>query len=1206
MIESDLKYTKNFFGLEENIDKIIDVFDKYNFYDVMRAVYCINLYIHNRSALTTQMRLNLALTLCKKTGTLKINNYNEFSKFFKEIKLYTNIGIFDDLILEDFGEIKFKYNSKTYCTIIGTGYNAVYAQLYFLEPLAHITKMSSSVEKIIKYNSDNINYFKEVNASDGDARKRFILPPCKLFTKVKRYFKEIDFLENKELFEIVDGKSDCIEDKYFIIFDSKYFPLYNTAILINLFNKLYSDLSDDEKNMVVENGIYSSLHDLSILDQGDTPQLYFPIKQHNKMSDVNVNPYSFLGITSKGSTIIAINKSRYKTDKELNDDIERLINASINNQLELVELRKRNAKGFLGLTINSKSNLKFIIYDNYVNLYEPNTILGEKRKNNALECNALDLIYLLTFSDGLDEIEDYIDYNDQNEFDQIIGYGGDSSRFFTWKSMSHMIAKGAIKFGMISMDLNTTDGYVLDYFKNIINDFPWECSNKFLFEKPFSWIIEKRSNNMFFYRNKLVPTFAGIVKYFSNSQLCFFAQNLLFWDKSNIEQFDGISTLLDDLITRKLKTCYEYFNSISVSSNKSMYFLYLPLEYAKKVGIDVSDETNIVYSDFIEDEYTISIRYTINYSLLCKEIKDASNRKTENEFIKKLMEPLARNYFDEINKLNEYLDRTNCDKKEVDVFQIELDYMYNTSYRKYKVDDYSYLKAKKLIAEVCLKNDISPGEYYSRDATSLIRKMQKELINQFENIILDYNMLDLHTKLMEMYANSTHEIFVHRKRYNLVNDVDENVINEIKSNIVEQREEAKQDSRTLLYLIESNLYLQRNVNKIINDKDLQFLLAFSHWLVNLNDTADICYFTENEAHIEVNFEYVVDNVGDNIENDNDNYIKRVYSNNNYSIRYDETDTYYFKNVISTFNKETSYDLSVIADICYYLQTEFLNFSYAKLAENVYRINEDSFIDNLYNLVKNKSCDLYSKDNIKINLDLLTICPEKLKNWKGKKQDFLPFNEREKRNNRFEIKPIIRVDNSIIFSPPLIKNVNDLWFEGIFNFMLPYEIGIPKTRDCILEWKKRYEDKMVYDIKDIFIKNNISFVKTNVELHRVDRNEHYPIDIGDYDVIAIDDVKKKIWIIESKYLNMVGNFYEMFDQQRNFFKENKYIEKFQRRIDFMNNNYKRVLKSFGFVDVGGYSVLPYMVFNKVMISRYRKIDIPLISISELNEIINTIN
>ena len=70
--------------------------------------------------------------------------------------------------------------------------------------------------------------------------------------------------------------------------------------------------------------------------------------------------------------------------------------------------------------------------------------------------------------------------------------------------------------------------------------------------------------------------------------------------------------------------------------------------------------------------------------------------------------------------------------------------------------------------------------------------------------------------------------------------------------------------------------------------------------------------------------------------------------------------------------------------------------------------------------------------------------------------------------------------------------------------------------------------------------------------------------------------------------------------RNFFKKGKYIEKFQRRIDFMNLNYKRVLKSFGFYDVSNYKILYFMVFNKVIVSRYRNINIPLISITELEE------
>ena len=171
---------------------------------------------------------------------------------------------------------------------------------------------------------------------------------------------------------------------------------------------------------------------------------------------------------------------------------------------------------------------------------------------------------------------------------------------------------------------------------------------------------------------------------------------------------------------------------------------------------------------------------------------------------------------------------------------------------------------------------------------------------------------------------------------------------------------------------------------------------------------------------------------------------------------------------------------------------------------------------------------------------------------------------------------------------------------IMNFMLPYEIGIPETRKMILEWKKLYEDKMVYDIKNIFLTNNISFVKVNVQIHKLDKSAKYPNDIGDFDVIAIDDINKKLWIIESKFLSLVGSFYEMFEQQKNFFKKGKYIEKFQRRIDFMNLNYKRVLKSYGFYDVSNYKILYFMVFNKVIVSRYRNINIPLISITELEE------
>lgn len=101
-------------------------------------------------------------------------------------------------------------------------------------------------------------------------------------------------------------------------------------------------------------------------------------------------------------------------------------------------------------------------------------------------------------------------------------------------------------------------------------------------------------------------------------------------------------------------------------------------------------------------------------------------------------------------------------------------------------------------------------------------------------------------------------------------------------------------------------------------------------------------------------------------------------------------------------------------------------------------------------------------------------------------------------------------------------------------------------------------------------------------------------------MAIDDIKKIIWIIESKYISRVASFFEMYSQQKNFFLEHKYDEKFQKRIDFLRGNYKKILRSLGFNDVTNYRILPYMVFNKVFMSRYKFIEFPIISIMELED------
>ena len=75
---------------------------------------------------------------------------------------------------------------------------------------------------------------------------------------------------------------------------------------------------------------------------------------------------------------------------------------------------------------------------------------------------------------------------------------------------------------------------------------------------------------------------------------------------------------------------------------------------------------------------------------------------------------------------------------------------------------------------------------------------------------------------------------------------------------------------------------------------------------------------------------------------------------------------------------------------------------------------------------------------------------------------------------------------------------------------------------------------------------------------------------------------------------------MYRQQNRFFYEHKEDEKFQRRIDYLCENLELIIQQLGIIDYKEYKVIPYMCMNKVLDSRYKKIDFLIVSYPELVE------
>ena len=84
----------------------------YRVEDVTLAVYCVNSWTRTRSALTSALTLNEALSSVERFGDQRIRHYSELRAFFQAVAVYLPTTDRDDLLLGDFGEVQIAFDGE--------------------------------------------------------------------------------------------------------------------------------------------------------------------------------------------------------------------------------------------------------------------------------------------------------------------------------------------------------------------------------------------------------------------------------------------------------------------------------------------------------------------------------------------------------------------------------------------------------------------------------------------------------------------------------------------------------------------------------------------------------------------------------------------------------------------------------------------------------------------------------------------------------------------------------------------------------------------------------------------------------------------------------------------------------------------------------------------------------------------------------------
>ena len=1178
-------------GMKDKTQALLPILSKYDFPSSLSAVFAITSWRSNRGAQESCLALNLAITEIQEWGKKTIVSSDDLLEFYNEIESVLKIPYLDDPITPDFGEIKLDYQGKYYSVITGTGDTApVFAALQFLERISVETGMTLFTLGLLEYNDRMISHLFEKNAqiqTDFSTLPAFESPSFEYYISVK------DFLDNKswlelslELLSMMSINNNDIIRSHFFIYKDEYYPLFNPSIIIDYQVLLLDKLSKEKMVNIVISELSNKLHYIYSIETAVVKNVIKKCLLLEKTNLLLPGGRCFTYLDNDALTIFLY----CGNDENYIKTIESIQKSYDNESLSVVDLsEKHKDKGYKSYQINKQIKLNIICFDEYIDIEEERFSFGESDKKTIY--TAIDLMYMFMSSSEISQIVEF-----DADHTPVISWGGASDYYTTFLCEKGYISKGALEYDTIYCGIDTTAAYLLLYYIDLANVFPFHLPSK-IFDDPECWNIvsDETSVYQFVRKNHCGP--CGSVFKYKNGCVVFLSFDLVNILKGNNQTQVRLS--LDFFRSISERFLLDYYDALSIIeplNNRLIQFI------CDSLSADISDEyINCTNKESKQNKDTIS--FVVNCSKIEKDISAATDRTIEFAVIKELIQPLVCMSGPSYSSLIELMDRDSKGKKKVDSSQIAIECFFNPDTFDICETDTSELAARKQIALICLENSISPGKYEQREATNLVRKIQESTVSHFEQKVKLFDRERLHSCILSALATAQLSIILNRKGAQLSEGLDESEKEKSLEKSTQLYEDAKAKRASLLYLLETNLFLcDERGHNLPTDNELSELLSYSKWLVHLQNVSDLCYHTDSDASLDVLDDYRIDVLlgSHYLEIRTDEKQRRIISKP-YDLRRNDIDKKYIELLLSSFASDTGISFKTIEAVLHLLSySEFSDSEvrFEEISPNVIKANAEDVISKFSSLVPEET----SIEEIKKALEYITVNPHKLKTIDKKKHPILPIWEREKRDNRFEVKPIFLVDTYLIYSPIIIEELRNHWIDGFFQFYPPYEIGLANTCKTLNEWKNHYEHIISSDVEGLLKSSGCEYAKHDVDIRREDRKGHHPtIEVlGDYDVIGLNITQKKIYIIECKFLRPVGSIFEHSNQQKNFFLEDKYDERFQKRIDYFSRVATSYFAAQGFSNIEDFIVEPYMVVNKVFSSYYKPVKFPIVTFGEFEK------
>lgn len=1143
---------------------------EYDLESLSKAIYSITSWFPNRRFLGIVDKLNRDFinNESRILGTIKIDSYIKYVDFYKKvIENYIPEYPKENFPI-DTGNVRFYSNNRFHKIFIGNGNEDTYEISFIIESLVNDFKHLKEIwYEILEYEDLIISSLEAFK--NKFTQEEFECPPESYFNFIYHNYEL--FYDNK-LAQYFKSFKSANTELYSLFTPVNNFPIFLPVMKDCFMERIESEIEESKFEESVWLSFWRRLNCnfAKFFERGGNS--FYNLTLINKETKEKIYIENTLAFLNEDRLIIL--------ESVKNKILEHLKNEIINNtyqiagicqdgEVRVFEFKSQRSIVFVGVDTGSVSP----------NLTKP--FLFEDDDEHVL--NASSLIGIINNANSIKEVVDFfIAYI--NSQDRIMSFANGDALFRMWQSSNQVINEGALT---ITLDLFPYESvqYNMEMFDKIVLNYPFEIGGEFY--SIHSWeIIDRELTDL----SLVSKAYFGSIDIFSENKRKIIYRELHFiLEDINIQDYEQIKSF-NEIVLNAI-----HRNKESILSNYEKGTMEINL--VSKSVLDRNANPRYLIQETNYFNKIVFVRELNHQITLLAPIWDRifadnlskSTLKFENTILINLLDGF---HFKDRDLLFKKIKETDSEKRTSSLFKVEIRYFVQPNSEFLVPKDYSFKSVRKSISKIIKELELEPGLYSESDIVSVVKCFRNKIRKDLVSIMSLYNQYDLIFKFQNILSSIIFNIDIHRRRLSAFSnkkDIQIENLNKFRKQTIDFREEARVYKPILEYLIEENLVTSRNDDQLTPSDDIvDELIAYGKYILDFQLLSDAySYGARNWFLLKIEDNYVV-----NISETEDyiqlaNEIKeKKYKYGEYTHKDNALDREMIK---KSFNLDTKVDFDAFI---YFLSMFSSNQHILELkALNLLTIEGNVVIGNIEDFAR--YFEEHSEYHTEIFYGILKFIV--IDDQKITTDGVIPIWEKKKRVNKFLAKPIIVTKNRIIFSPIILDRLQKEWIDGIFNFTLPYNTGMQNTINTINNWKKFYEQQIVKDIKDLF-KDGRYTVYVDQELYKFDTKGNHLRNLGDYDLIIIDNYKKEILLLEVKYMRLSQTMKDIMGDQKEYFlgKKAKGI-KFKRRVEYFEDNLDIICRNIGLEKT--YSLKSYFVTNKLVKSNFVEYPFEIISFNE---------